>query len=61
MNIKKAFENINAFPFLELGCYGRVRLCLAAEAAGDHVLGLYGPKEEEEKGDRKRMRKRTRG
>lgn len=31
------------------------------EAAGNHMSGLYGPKKEEEKGDRKRMRKRTRG
>lgn len=31
------------------------------EAAGNHVSKLYGPKKEEEKGDRKRIRKRTRG
>lgn len=32
-----------------------------SKAAGDHMSGLCGPKKEEEKGDRKRMRKRTRG
>lgn len=31
------------------------------EAASNHMSGLYEPKKEEEKGDRKRMRKRTRG
>lgn len=51
------------FLFSELRCYDvcGFAAAAAAEASGDHVSGLYGPKEGEEKGDRKRMGKRTRG